>query len=311
MDTETANSLLPDSPTEVIPNPKALSYLMIAEPKWGKSTWFSNIPNSLLLAFEQGHAFINTHKVVIDAWDYLRKEKPEPWKDGDGVVHMSMKQFGEVIVASDRFDFIYADTADMAVKMCLDFHLKKLGLAHQSDWEWGKGHDMAMNTPFRQAFGEIIKSGRGLGFITHSDIQTSQFANKENRSKRDCTLPSGIKKFLVPQADVILNGQFGPKLPNGRRSRILVTEGADDVLAGMRGNVNVYLPPKFIVDHENPWKQWEEFFTSTEAVEKAMADYAALKGQVSVQQEQPQAAEASPATSAKTRKKVAAEGKAK
>lgn len=294
MDTATANALLPSEPTSVTVNPKALVYTMIAEPKWGKSTWFTSIPNSLLLAFEAGHTFISANKIVIDVWDYNRKDKPEPYKDNQGVMHMTMVQAQEVILASDMFDFITTDTADMAVKMCLDFNLKKLGIAHQGDWDYGKGHDMAMNTPFRQMFGQIIKSGRGVGFVTHTDIQTSQFAS-QTRSKRDCTLPGGIKKFIVPQSDVILNGKFGPKLPNGRRSRILVTEGADDVLAGMRGNVNTYLPPQFIVNHDDPWSQWEEFFTSVEAVEKAMKDFEALRGG-----ESPQTQEADTSPAAET-----------
>ncbi len=304
METTEANALLPDEPTSAVVNPKALVYTMIAEPKWGKSTWFSSIPNALLLAFEQGHAFIKAHKVVIDVWDYI-KQKADPYKDGEGVVHMSMMQFVDVILASDRFDFVIVDTADMAVKMCLDYNLKRLGLTHPTDWEYGKGHDMAMNTPFRQTFGRIIKSGRGIGFITHTEIKTSQFANQQQRAKRDCTLPGGIIKFVIPQSDVILNGQFGPKLPNGRRARILVTEGADDVLAGMRGNVETYLPPKFIVNHEDPWGQWESFFTSVEAVEKAMTDYASLRAGTA----QETTAEASPAQSEPAKKAVKAKAR--
>jgi hypothetical protein len=297
MDTATANALLPEEPSSAIPNPKALVYTLIAEPKWGKSTWFGSIPNSLILAFEQGHAFIKAHKVIIDAWDYNRREKPDPYRDAEGNHHMTMMQAVEVLLVSDRFDFVVIDTTDMAVKMCVDYHLKKLGLSHQTDWDFGKGHDMAQNTPFRQAMGQIIKSGRGVGFITHTEIKTSQFANTQQKSKRDCTLSGGIIKFVVPQSDVILNGQFGPRLSNGKRSRILVTEGADDVLAGMRGNVDVVLPPKFIVNHENPWGQWESFFNSPEAVEQAMDEYAALRGSQQ-NPEQPPQTEASPAKKA-------------
>lgn len=279
METEAANALLPDEPSSVIVNPKALVYTTIAEPKWGKSTWMSSIPNSLLLAFEQGHSFIKTHKIIIDAWDYVGKaNQQDPYKDGNGDIHMTMMQAVDVITSSDKFDFVSMDTADMAVKMCLDYNLKRLGLAHQTDWDFGKGHDMAMNTPFRQAVGKLIKSGRGIGFITHTEIKTSQFANQQQRAKRDCTLPGGIIKFIVPQSDVILNGQFGPKLPNGRRSRIFVTEGADDVLAGMRGNVETFLPPKFIVNHEDPWGQWVSFFENPEATSQAMQEYEALRG---------------------------------
>lgn len=277
---EWANSLLPSAPHSALADPISLCYTLIAEPKFGKTSWMCAIPDLLLLAFEQGHGFIEAHKVVIDAWDYNVPEarKQQPWTEGDNnLVHMTFMQAVEVICASDRFPIVGIDTADAAGKQCLDFHIKKHGLVHAQDWEFGKGHDVCLNTPFRQAVGRILKSGRGVVFTTHSNTTDSRFAG-QTKSKKECTLPSGLAKFLIPQSDVILHGRFGPRDPiTKRRTRIFQTEGSDEVLAGARGVGQQYnLPSKFIIDQANSWGQWTEFFSDPEAAARATLEYETL-----------------------------------
>jgi hypothetical protein len=226
----------------------------------------ADIPNSLLLAFERGHAFHSICKIAIDKWD---GHKFEMYDDEEGCRHMTMKQAAEILEASDKFDFVIFDTADMAVKKCTDYWLNKLGHAHLQDaGDFGKGYDLCQNTPFRQLVGAILATGRGIGLITHSNITTTNFA-KGAKSKRETTLPGGIHKFLHTQADIILHGSFGARRPNSKhRERILQTEGDEETLAGNRTK-GINLPPKFIVDYDNPWKQWCEFFKDPKAADKA------------------------------------------
>lgn len=286
-----ANAILPQAPHSALADPIALCYTIIAEPKFGKTTWACSVPDMLLLAFEQGHAFIEAHKVIIDAWDYNVPEsrKPAPWtedpNDPSALVHMTLMQAVDVITTSDRFPLIAFDTADMAAKKCLDYNLKKHNLIHAQDWEFGKGHDVCLNTPFRQAVGKILTSGRGVIFITHTDTTDRRFAGQAS-SKKECTLPKGVAKFLIPQSDVILHGKFGPRDPTTkRRTRIFFTEGSDEVLAGARGVGQQYnLPPRFIIDQDNPWGQWTEFFTDTEAASRASIAYEQLVSMAKKQQ---------------------------
>lgn len=278
-----ANSILPQAPHSALADPISLCYTLIAEPKFGKTTWACNVPDMLLLAFEQGHAFVSAHKVVIDAWDYNVPEsrKPLPWTEDPGnpgaLVHMTFMQAVDIITASDRFPLVGFDTADMAAKKCLDFHLKKNNLIHPQDWDFGKGHDVCLTTPFRQAVGKILTSGRGVIFITHTDTTDRRFAGQSS-SKKECTLPKGIAKFLIPQSDVILHGKFGPRDPaTKRRSRIFFTEGSDEVLAGARGVGQQYnLPARFIINQDNSWEQWTEFFNDPEAAGRASVEYEQL-----------------------------------
>jgi hypothetical protein len=303
MTPEEANSFLPQKPHRIEATPDSLVYTIIAEPKFGKTTWACSIPDALLLAAERGHSFVEAFKIELTAWDYNvpSSQKPQPSQDDDGLLYMSFMQAVDVITASDRFRTVIIDTADMLGKMCMDFHLKKNNLVHPQDWDFGKGHEVCLNQPFRQAMGRIIKSGRGIVFITHTATTDARFAGT-TKSKKECTLPSGMSKFIIPQSDVILHGRFGPKDPvTKRRTRIFQTEGSDEVLAG--GRMSRMVPPKFIIDHDHPWQQWAEFFTNPESVQEAMAQYDSLVRAPRAAQDQEAAETMAPAVVKKEKKK--------
>src|SRR6187399_2563633 len=107
MNTEEANNLLPQKPTKAVADAAGLKYLAIAPPKWGKTTLGCSCPDSILLAFEEGHAFHETHKIVIDAWDRPYSERKEGWlEDDDGNKHTGFIEAVEAIVSSNRFRMV-------------------------------------------------------------------------------------------------------------------------------------------------------------------------------------------------------------
>jgi hypothetical protein len=188
-----------------------------------------------------------------------------------------MEQVMEALTATEKFDFIIFDTADMAARKCVDYHLHKNGWQHAQDGgDYGKGYDIVQNTPFRHMIGAIMATGRGIGFITHSEIKTTAFA-KGNKSKKETSLPGGIHKFLHTQADIMWHGGFGVRQKGNRyRDRIVQTEGDEETLAGNRTK-NVNIPPRFILDPADPWGQWCSFFTDPTAADKATSDLLASK----------------------------------
>lgn len=282
-----ANEMLPDKVSKININPIRRVYLGIAPPKWGKTSWFCSIPNSVLLATEEGHGFQETHKIIIDSWDKHREDKGLAIDD-DGIHHLSLIEAVDALCASDKFDFVIIDTADMAGKMCLDWHYKKYGVSHASDaGDYGKGWDLCLTQPFRQVLIKIMKSGRGVGFITHAKIKESKLG-KGTTTKVETTLPSQVQHFLHTQADVILHGSFG-RLRVGMhdRDRIISMDGSNEILAGSRIK-GVDLPRKFIVDHDKQWEQWVSFFKDPKATAKANLDYEqkVLKSKGAVTEEQ-------------------------
>lgn len=280
MDLAAAEALLPTENREVTVDPIELVYLDIAPPKWGKSTFASAIPDSCLVAFERGFHFQKTPVIYINKWK--EKNAQEPWADASGVVHMNMDQFVELMEVSDKYRHLSFDTANMMAKKCTDYVLMKNGWTHPTDGgDYGKGWDLAQNIPFRQVVAALMATGRGMSFITHSLVNTTNFAAGA-QSKRETTLPKGIFEFLQTQADVIFHGSYGAKRPgNDYRDRIFQTQGDEETLAGNRMK-DLNIPEKYVVDPVDPWGQWCTFFTDPEAAERAMEDLAqsrpALKG---------------------------------
>jgi len=266
---------LPTEMTDTSFNPLSSRYLFIAPPGFGKTDFFMSIPGALLLACEEGHKGIKGHKIIIDAFDY-KSSAPEPWKDSDGNMHMSFIQAIDRLEDSDRFPFVVVDTVDALVKLITDFAEIKGRVEHISELgDYGKGFDLGQNSPFRKAINQIIKTGRGIGFTTHQQVNQAQFKSGP-RAKKETTLPAGIAKLLIPQVDVVMQGEFGGKRkPNRFKDRIIRTEGNEDFIAKNRGGI---LPCSWIVplNWEERWKQFEGFFKDPKTIAKAEAEYTKL-----------------------------------
>jgi AAA domain len=277
MTPEEADALLPQQPTKAITNPVRLKYLMIGPPKWGKTTFMCSAPDSILLAFEEGHAFHETYKIIIDCWDRSWSDKKDGWgTDEDGNAHTSFVEAVEAITRGTRFQFVVVDTADMAAKMCLDYHYKKYGVSYASDaGDYGKGWDLCLTQPFRQQIGALMKSGRGIGFVTHTNIVEKKVGSS-TVTRAETTLPSQVQKFLHTQADLILHGFFGKKRKGlAERDRVISLDGTNEILAGSRIR-HIHMPKKFIVDPIHPWEQWADFFEKPEAANEADEQYRKL-----------------------------------
>ena len=276
MTAEDARSLLPTKPHTVSFSPEKLKYLLIAPPKWGKTTFFCGCENVLLLAFESGYGFVECPKVVITDWDRGLKERNVGWiEDEDGLVYTSACEVVEALEEYCPYSMIVIDTVDMASKLCTDHMLDAGNIKHPSEGgDWGRGWAVYQTDPFRRFYNRLVALGIGVAAITHSNERTDKDKFNRDRFRRETTLPAGIQKFIHSQCDVIMHG-FRPT------SRKLVKEGiryisfdgSDEVLAGSRIK-KVYVPNKYVVnaptdtDDTIPWKQWVSFFKDSPAAGK-------------------------------------------
>lgn len=263
-------SILPTKDTASEVNPSQCVILLIAEPKWGKTKFFMSNPNALLLAFEEGHKFQRGKKLAIDRWD--SKGRYDGKIDAEGVRHVTAMQAAEALEDDDAFDFVIIDTVDMAVKMASDYFCEQGRVEHPSDLgDYGKGWDKAINTPLRKFLMRILKTGRGVGLITHSKIEVQKFTSGE-KARKEMSLGKGPRYLVESQADIIMHGELGLKRPPNRlRDRILVCEGDMDTLAGNRSGT--MLPARYVVDPNKPWQQFATFFKDKSAAEKAEKEY--------------------------------------
>jgi len=261
---------LPYEPTTQIVDPNTLRWLFIAPPGFGKSELFGLFKDSLMIACEEGHKFIQCHKIIVDEW----KGQTGHLLDDDKNMHMSFIEAVDRITSSERFRFISIDTLDALVKKCIDYHVGKANQEHLSELgEYGKGYDLGQNKPIRQAIDKIFATGRGLGLITHQQTETKSFS-KGPKTKKETTLPNGITKFIVPQMDIVIHGEFGAKRDdNKHRDRIIRSEGTEDILAKNRGGI---LPPAWIspLDPQKRVEQIWSFFNPDEKKRKAAIDAA-------------------------------------
>lgn len=265
-------SILPTEATSAQVKPSQCVILLIAEPKWGKSTFFMSNPNALLLGFEAGQKFLRGKKLAIDKWDQKRG-RYEGHVDAEGVRHVTAMQAVEALEKDKTsFDFVIIDTVDMAVKMCSDYFCEEGNKEHPSELgDYGKGWDKAINTPMRRMLMRILKTGRGVGLITHSKVEILKFTTGE-KARKEMSLGKGPRSLVESQADIIMHGELGLKRSGNRlRDRILVCEGDMDTLAGNRSGT--MLPSRYVVDPKDPWGQFEKFFTDKTAADKAEADY--------------------------------------
>ena len=267
---EEADSLLPQEKTKGIIDPARLKYFVIGPPKSGKTTTAASIPDSLLLAFEEGHAFTETYKVIIDQWDRPLKDKQAGTGiDEDGNTHMSFAEAVQLIIASTRFAHIIIDTADMAAKMCVDYWCDQLKVKHPADaGDYGKGFALTLGDPFRRMVGQIIKSGRGITFISHAKWVERKQGNT-TVGKWESTLPSQAQAFIHSQCDLIWQIMFGKLRPGmEERDRIVSMDASQEMMAGSRVRFQgkpYPMPKKFILSPTDGWAQWCSFFPQEEA----------------------------------------------
>jgi hypothetical protein len=265
--TEEADALLPKAPTKSIIRPERLKYMVITPPKWGKTTTSTQIPDSILLACEEGHAFTETYKIIIDQWDrpLVEKQKGVGY-DEDENMHMSMQEAVDLICASSRFQHVIIDTTDMAAKMCVDYWCNRLKVPHPADaGDFGKGFQLTLGDPFRRMMGPIIKSGRGLTWTTHAKwIEKKDKAGKVTSAKWESSLPSQVQSFIHSQADLIWQGKFGKLRPGmEERDRIVTIDASEEMMAGSRVRYRGEpwpMPKNFILAPVGGWDQWCSFF---------------------------------------------------
>ena len=252
--------------------PTKLKYLLMAPPKWGKTTFFASVPNALLLAFEEGHMFVDAYKVVITKWDTPTKRDRSPMEDSDtGIQYCTAMEILEALEAAPhQFEFVIIDTLDVATKMAAEFHCKQAGIAHPSDGgKYGKGWDLFQTTPVRMFYNRLVKMGMGVAAVTHIKEGMEEDDMGVKRYVRSTSLAGGVERFALNNSDLIMNGMWGPRRRGQTvRDRVISFDANNEIVAGSRVR-GVHVPLEYLVDPPTeknpaaPWNQWNRFFTES------------------------------------------------
>jgi hypothetical protein len=275
-------SWLPKQAHTISTSPEKMKYLVIAPPKWGKTTLFAGCPNCCLLAFEAGYGFVECPKIVMTKWNRsLRERKEGPTVDDDGLIYVTAMEAVEELERSNEYDLIIIDTLDEAIKMCSQYNCEKAHVEHPSEGgDYGRGWSKLVTEPFRHFYGRLARLGVGLASITHSRESNDKDKFGKGRFRRATTLSDSIQEFVTAQSDVIMHGFFSRmRRGNKDRDRYVSFDGTDEIVAGSRIKPKkAYIPTKYILAPEGKgWEQWVGFFENTpEAGKQAEKDFVRL-----------------------------------
>lgn len=104
--------------------------------------------------------------------------------------------------ADPRFRGSVIDTADMLGTFCAQFIRAKLGIAHESDADWGKGWSM-VREEFGSAIAKLAAMPGGVILVSHSKVEE---VKKPNRviNVYSPTLTGGVRDACINMADLVL-----------------------------------------------------------------------------------------------------------
>lgn len=144
------------------------------EGKTGKTTFSSQMPQPLLLAFEKGYNAIPGIIVQdITSWGEMKQVVRELKKD-------------EV---KEQFKSVIIDTIDVAGSLCEKYVCGQLGIQTLGDATWGNGW-RTLRKEFDEAFRVIAQLGYAVVFIGHDKL--SEFT-REDGTKYNKYVPSAGK----------------------------------------------------------------------------------------------------------------------
>lgn len=184
------------------------SLLIYGRKKIGKTTLASQFDGALFLMCEPGGKALRIRQVPVRNWPEFR-----------GYVELAIKDKATRTVVIDTTDFAY--------EYCLDYVCEKMAIDHPSDEGYGKGWK-AVRAEFTEVISNLLHSGKGVIFISHSKDEEFKTRKSETYSKIVSSMPGQAKDVLEGLVDIWANYDY-----DGKR-RILVIGGNDEVDAGHR-----------------------------------------------------------------------------
>ena len=201
--------MLPNTKTAPKTNFGALSTLIFADPKVGKSTWAANIPQALFIATEQGQNFLSVYKVDSKSWE-------------DTIAICKELQAGK-----HEFKTLVIDTVDLHYIQCERFICKREGVESVADLEFGKGFAM-VRAEYLRVMNALQMLGYGLVFISHSkekEIKTKT----QSYTMKVCSLSEKPATMIAGMCDFIFYAYI-----DEHGQRLMRTKPTKYILAGDR-----------------------------------------------------------------------------
>lgn len=214
-------------------------------PKTGKTTLATQMPGSLLLAFEKGYnALPGVIAQDITSWSEFRQ------------VYRELKK-PEV---KANFNAVILDTIDIAADMCQKYVCNQKGIESLGDLGYGKGW-----TAFKEEFNEVIRGLTQLGyavfFIGHHKEVTITEADGTERIVIRPSLSNSTRTVVEGMADIY---GYAHQSKTNEMSVLTLRSSDDSVSCGGRFK---YLPNEITLSYDNL------VAALSEAIEKEAAEH--------------------------------------
>lgn len=200
---------LPDEISTPITTLGEAVVLIHGEPKIGKTSLAAMFPDALFLMFEPGGKGLRIYMRELATWAEFK-----------GYVDLLYQQPG-------RFRTVVVDIVDLAYDRCSVAVCKQQGVDHPSEGDYGAVWQ-AVEQEFGRVMNRLIASGRGVIFISHTDVREFQSRSGEKYNKLVPSMKKQARTYMTGVADLIgYYGYYG-------RTRYLTVQGSDAIDAGHR-----------------------------------------------------------------------------
>lgn len=199
------------------------------KPKTGKTTLATQMPKSLLLAFEQGYNCLpGVMAADITSWTEMKQ------------VYRDLKR-PEV---KEAYDAIIVDTIDEAAKYCEKYICNQNGIESLGDLGYGKGW-IKFKDEFNEVFRGLTRLGYAVFFLGHEKEQTINRPDGTEANIIRPNLSQSTRTVITGMADIY--GYAHQKGP-GQMSVLTLRSGTDAIDCGGRFK---YIEPEIPMSYEN------------------------------------------------------------
>lgn len=207
-------------------------------PKVGKTTLASQMPKTLLLAFERGYnAIPGIMAQDITSWAEMRQvvrelKKPE---------------------VKDIFNTVAIDTVDIAASLCDKYVCSQNGVDTINKIPYGQGWNL-LKKEFEEVFRTITQLGYAVYFISHSKDKTFK---REDGSEYNQIVPSVANTYnsiIENMADIY--GYMHPVYRDGENKVVITLRSLDGTVSA--GGRFKYIAPEIDSDYKSLVKALNE-----------------------------------------------------
>lgn len=207
--------------------------LLYGPAKVGKTTFGTQMPGHLLLAFERGYnALPGAMAQDIQTWAIFKQV---------------VKQL-KTPEAKEKFQSLIVDTVDFAADACQKYVCNQLGIENIGDGGWTNNGWAKYKKEFEGTFRELTQLGYAIIFISHDKEKTVKLKNGAEYQQIGSSLQSSALSIVENMCDII--GYAHPIVDGtGETKRVLTLRSFDNTIRC--GSRFQYIDPEINFSYES------------------------------------------------------------